>query len=53
MSDNSKVEEKRLHKVLQNNGYDNTTIRADSKELPSRDHTDTEQRKVWFSLFHT
>ncbi len=24
---------------------DNTTIRAGSKELPSRDHTDTEQEK--------
>ena len=34
-----------LHKVLQSNIYDNTTIRAGSKELSSRDHTDTEQEK--------
>ncbi len=36
---------KEEEKVLQSNGYDNTTIRAGSKELPSRDHTDTEQEK--------
>ncbi len=40
-----KEEEKHLHKVLQSNGNDNTTIRAGSKELPSRDHSDTEQEK--------
>ncbi len=40
-----KEEEKHLHKVLQSNGYDNATIRAGSKELPSKDHTDTEQEK--------
>ncbi len=44
-SENLKEEEKHLHKVLQSNGYDNATIRAGSKELPSRDHTDTEQEK--------
>ncbi len=38
-------EEKHLHKVLQSNGHDNATIRAGSKELPSKDHTDTEQEK--------
>ncbi len=32
-----KEEEKHLH--------DNATIRAGSKELPSRDHSDTEQEK--------
>ena len=31
--------------VLQSNGYDNAIIRAGSKELPSRDYTDTEQEK--------
>ncbi len=31
--------------VLQSNGYDNATIRGGSKELPSKDHTDTEQEK--------
>ncbi len=45
MSKNLKEEEKHLHKVLQSNGYANTTIKAGSKELPSRDHTDTEQEK--------
>ncbi len=40
-----KEEEKHLHKVLQSNGFNNTTIRAGSKELPSRDHTHTEQEK--------
>ena len=45
MSENLKEEEKHLHKVLQSNGYDNTTIRAGSKELPSKDHTNTEQEK--------
>ncbi len=40
-----KEEEKHLHKVLQSNGYDNATIRAGSKELPSKDHTNTEQEK--------
>ncbi len=45
MSENLKEEEKHLHKVLQSNGYDNTTIRAGSKELPSKDHKDTEQEK--------
>ncbi len=43
MSENLKEEEKHLHKVLQSNGYDNATIRAGSKELPSKDHTNTEQ----------
>ncbi len=43
MSENLKEEEKHLHKVLQSNGYGIATIRADSKELPSKDHTDTEQ----------
>ncbi len=38
-SENLKEEEKHLHKVLQSNGYDNTTIRADSKELPSIDQS--------------
>ncbi len=42
MSENLKEEEIHLHKVLQSNGYDNTTIRAGSKELPSKD---TEQEK--------
>ncbi len=45
MSENLKEEEKHLHKVLQSNGYDNATIRAGSKELPSKDHTNTEQEK--------
>ncbi len=45
MSDNLKEEEKHLHKVLQSNGYDNATIRAGSKELPSKDHTNTEKKK--------
>ncbi len=45
MSENLKEEEKHLHKVLQSNGYDYATIRAGSKELPSKDHTDTEQDK--------
>ncbi len=45
MSENLKEEEKHLHKVLQSNGYDNATIRAGSKELTSKDHTDTEQEK--------
>ncbi len=40
-----KEEEKHLHKVLQSNGYDNATIRAGCKELPSRDCTDTEKKK--------
>ncbi len=44
MSNYLKEEEKHLHKVLQSNGYDNATIRAGSKELPSRDHN-TEQEK--------
>ncbi len=44
MSENLKEEEKHLHKVLQSNGYD-TTIRAGSKELRSKDHTNTEQEK--------
>ncbi len=39
-SENLKEEEKHLHKVLH---Y--ATIRAGSKEFPSRDHTDTEQKK--------
>ena len=34
-SENLKEEEKHLHKVLQSNGYDNATIRAGSKELPT------------------
>ncbi len=33
------------NKVIQSNSYDNITIRAGSKELPSRDHSDTEQEK--------
>ncbi len=41
----TKEEEKHLHKVLQSNGYDNATIRAGSKELSSKDHTNTEQEK--------
>ena len=45
MSKNLKEEEKHLHKVLQNNSYDNATIRAGSKELPSNNHTNTEQEK--------
>ncbi len=45
MSENLKEEEKHLHKVLQSKVYDNATIRAGSKELPSRDHTDYEQEK--------
>ncbi len=45
MSKNLKEEEKHLHTVLQSNGYDNATIRAGSKELPSKDHTNTEQEK--------
>ncbi len=32
-------------RVLQSNGYDNATIRAGSKELPSKDHTNTKQEK--------
>ena len=42
-----KYEESRetLTKVLQSNGYDNATIMAGSKQLPSRDHTYTEQEK--------
>ncbi len=40
-----KEEEKHLHKIRQNNGNDNTTIRAGSKELPSKDHTNTKQEK--------
>ncbi len=45
MSENLKEKEKHLHKVLQSNGYDNATIRAGSKELPSKDYTNTEQEK--------
>ncbi len=46
-SENLKEEEKHLHKVLQRNSYDNAPIRAGSKELPSKDRTNTEQeRKV-------
>ncbi len=45
MSENLKEEEKHLRKVLQSNWYDNATIRAGSKELPSKYHTDTEQEK--------
>ncbi len=45
MSENLKVEEKHLNKEIQSNGYDNATIRAVSKELPSKDHTHTEQEK--------
>ncbi len=45
MSENLKEEEKHLHKVLQSS-YDNATIRAGSKELPSKDFTDTEQEEV-------
>ncbi len=44
-SENLKEEEEHLHKVLQSNGYDNATIRAGSKELPSNDHTHTQQEK--------
>ncbi len=44
-SENLKEEEKLLHKVLQSNGYDNATIREGSKELPSKDHTNSEQEK--------
>ncbi len=45
MSKNLKEVEKRLHKVvLQNYSYDNATIRAGSKELHSKDHTNTEER---------
>ncbi len=40
-----------LHKVLQRNGYDIATIRADSKELHCRDYTDSEQDKVWLLPF--
>ncbi len=40
-----KEEEKHLHKVLQSNGYDNAIIRASSKELPFKDHTNTVQKK--------
>ncbi len=43
MSENMK--EEHLHKVFESNGYNSTTIRAGLKELPSRDHTDTEQEK--------
>ncbi len=39
MSENLKEEEKHLHKAFQGNGYDNTTIRAGSKELPSKVYT--------------
>ncbi len=47
MSDCLKEEEKHLHKgyFKVHNGYDNATIRAGSKELTSRDHTDNEQEK--------
>ncbi len=45
MSDNLKEEEKRLNKVIQSNGCDISPIKAGFKELPSRDHTDTEQEK--------
>ena len=45
MIENLKEEEKHLYKVLQSNGYDNATIMAGSKELPSKDHTDSEQEK--------
>ena len=45
MSDNLKEAEKPLKKVIQSNGYDIATVRAGFKELPSRDHTDTEQEK--------
>ncbi len=46
ISDNLKEEEKRLNKVIQSNGCDTSPIRAGFKELPSRDHTDTEQEKI-------
>ncbi len=45
MSDYLKEEEKHQHKVLQSNGYDKATIREGSKELSSKDHTNTEQEK--------
>ncbi len=45
MSENLKEEEKHLHKVLQSNGYDNASIRAGSKELPSKDHTNTAEQE--------
>ncbi len=51
MSENLKEEEKHLHKALQSNGYDNTTIRAGSKELP-KDHTNTEQEKGLILFVH-
>ncbi len=51
MSDNLKEEEKYLHKVFQSNGYDNATIRAGSKELAFRDHTDTETREKFNSYY--
>ncbi len=40
MSENLKEEKKHLHKVHLSNGYDNATVRAVSKELPSKDRTD-------------
>ncbi len=37
--------EGRRETPTQSNGYDNATIRAGSKELPSKDHTDTGKKK--------
>ncbi len=51
MSENFKEEEKHLHKVLQS-GYDNATIRAGSKELPSEDHTNTKQEEGLILTIH-
>ncbi len=45
MSENLKEEENHIHKVLQSNDYDNATIRAGSKDLPSKYHTNIEQEK--------
>ncbi len=53
MSENLKEEEKYLHKVFHSNGYDNATIRAGSKELPSKIIQILSKRKVIFLLFHT
>ncbi len=51
MSDNLKEEEEHLKKVIQSNVYGIATVRAGFKELPSRDHTDTEQEKDMISYY--
>ncbi len=51
LSENFKEEEKHLHKVVQSSGYDNATIRAGSKALPSKDHTDTGARERFDSYY--